>query len=96
MNDIVEVEMELRGRECLAVADVWWRWDDFECTSTYGDDKSCTEKWKEIHIEDMKIKSVDIYTDSGEYRDVPLNALTEKDKQCIYETVGAQLIESEI
>lgn len=97
MRSLIEVELELRGRDCIATTEVSWRLNHCECTSTYGDDKNCVEKWDEVEIEDVDLQSVQVLTDTAdEYRAIPLSSLTREDLRCIKDLAGEQLMEEEV
>mgnify|MGYP006198428551 FL=1 len=97
MKSIIEVELELRGRECIATTEVQWRLKHCECTSTYGDDKNCVEKWDEVEIEGVEIECLQVLTDTeDEYRAIPLSSLTIEDLRCIKDLAGEQLMEEEL
>lgn len=91
MNDEIEVELKLRDRDCLVCAEVYWDWENAECSSYYGNEW-VTEKWRTMKIDDIYIMSVDLMTDSGEYKSIPHNALTKEDTHIINCHVEEQLI----
>ena len=92
MNEIVEVELKLRDRDCLAFADVYWDWEIAECSSYFGN-QWVTERWRTMKIDDIYIISIDLMTDSGEYKSIPHNALTKEDTHIINQHVEEQMRE---
>ena len=105
MRSHIQVELELRGRECFAETEVYWKLKHCECTSTYGDDKNCTEKWDEVEIECVHICAVKLLNDA---EDTELDWLKEEDMRgllipltkeelrLIEDLAGEQLMEEDI
>ena len=105
MRTYIQVEIELRGRECFAETEVYWRLKQCECTSTYGDDKNCTESWDEVEIECVHICTVKFLNDA-EDRELDwlkeedmrglLIPLTKEELRLIEDLAGEQLMEEDI
>ena len=105
MRTFIQVELELRGRECFAETEVWWRLKRCECTSTYGDDKNCTESWDEVEIESVDICAVKFLNDAedteldwlkGEDIEGMLSPLTKEELRLIEDLAGEELMEEDI
>ena len=54
MIEDIEMEMELRGRDCLVTAQAEWHWEKCECSSECGNEW-VTEKWEEVEIDDLEV-----------------------------------------
>ena len=105
MRTYIQVELELRGRECFAETEVYWELRRCECTSTYGDDKNCTEKWDEVEIECVDICAVKFLNDAEDQEldwlkahdiDGIVSPLTEEELRLIEDLAGEQLMEEDI
>lgn len=105
MITFIQVELELRGRECFAETEVHWTLNHCEFTSTYGDDKNCTEKWDEVEIECVDICAVKFLNDAedteldwlkGEDIKGVLSPLTKEELRLIEDLAGEQLMEEDI
>ena len=92
MYEEVEIEIQLRGRQFDIVADVDYRIETCECSSECGD-QWVTEKWDEIQIEDIQIKNVYYWTDSEEYREIPINSLSKDDIMLVNEAIQEEIEE---
>lgn len=91
MIEDIEIEMELRGRECLVTAQAEWHWEKCECSSECGNEW-VTEKWDEVEIDDLVVLTIDVLTDSNEYKGIPVNSLSSSDMDCIHELAGEYII----
>lgn len=105
MRSFIQVELELRGRECFAETEVYWKLKHCECTSTYGDDKNCTERWDEVEIECVDICAVKVLNDAEDteldwLKEEDINGtlfpLTKEELRLIRDLAGEQLMEEDI
>ena len=105
MRSLIQVELELRGRECFAETEVHWTLKHCECTSAYGDDKNCVEKWDEVVIECVDIYAVKLLNDAEDeeidwLKDEDckgiLIPLTKEELRLIRDLAGEQLMEEEV
>mgnify|MGYP003113751201 FL=1 len=95
MYDTVNTEVELRGKTFDIEADVDWHIVKSECTSEVGDNPFCNESWEEVWIEDINITRVDYWTDSDQFKEIPVSCLRKKDINTIEQAVE-RVIESYI
>tara|TARA_B100001057_G_C22696869_1_gene890075 strand:+ start:804 stop:1091 length:288 start_codon:yes stop_codon:yes gene_type:complete len=92
MYEEVEIEIEIRGKQFDIVADVDYRIDTCESSSDCGD-QWVTERWDEVCIEDIQIKNVYYWTDSEEYREIPINSLSKDDILLVNEAIQQEIEE---
>lgn len=82
----VELEVELRDKIFSVSAEVHWDEVPCECSSDCGD-QWVTERWNEIQVNQVNITSLNYFTDSDEFREIPTNALSKEDRLIINEAI---------
>ena len=95
MYDTVNTEVELRGKTFDIEADVDWHIVKSECTSEVGDNPFCTESWEEVWVEDINITRVDYWTDSDQFKEIPVSSLLPEDRRTVEDKI-ADVIHSSV
>ena len=95
MQESINIEVELRGKTFDIEAEVDYEVITSECTSEVGDNPYCTERWEEVQIESINILRVDYWTDSDQFKEIPVSCLRKEDINTIEQAVE-RVIESYI
>ena len=88
-NDTFELEMQLRGRDCLVVC--YAEWHSLQCSATaeVGNNPYSSETWDEVEMHRFEIEKLLVWTDSDAYEEIPTNALTPQDIERVQDKLNA-------
>jgi len=88
MQESINIEVELRGQTFDIEAEADYEVITSECTSEVGDNPYCTEYWGEIHIESIDILRVDYWTDSNQFKQIPVSSLLPEDRRTVEDKIA--------
>ena len=88
MQDSINIEVELRGKTFDIEAEVDYEVITSECSSEGGDNPYCTERWEEVHIESIDILRVDYWTDSDQFKEIPVSSLNPEDRRTVEDKIA--------
>ena len=88
MQESINIEVELRGKTFDIEAEADYEVITSECTSEVGDNPYCTERWEEVHIEGINILRVDYWTDSDQFKQIPVSSLLPEDRRTVEDKIA--------